>query len=320
MPPRAPRPCTPSPPPRARARSGLSVPQIRLVTVSPRPGESLHALAARLRADPRVASVARRAPRGAALQPNDPALVTPEAARDAVPGTPVEWWAARERLPAGLGHHARAAARRVAVIDTGVEIGHPELAGRVAGRRPVDAARSPAGHDDDGHGTHVASLACATGEQRRRPRRRRARLPAPGHQVRPQRLERRRIDRVGGRPRRRRDQHELRHRRRAPAPSLPVVNAHRLRRTRTASCSSSAAADDPIEEQGYPANVLQPTGTGPDINAGQRPVGHGRRLPRPPRAASPGAARRSRSPPTAPTSGNGNDGPPRDLRRVHLRA
>ena len=37
---------------------------------------------------------------------------------------------------------------------------------------------------------------------------------------------------------------------------------------RTASCSSSAAADEPIEEQGDPANILQPTGTGPDINAG----------------------------------------------------
>ena len=29
----------------------------------------------------------------------------------------------------------------------------------------------------------------------------------------------------------------------------------------------SAAADDPIEDQGYPSSILQPTGTGPDINA-----------------------------------------------------
>src|SRR4051794_41771554 len=34
--------------------SGFSVPQIRLVTVAPRPGESLRALAARLRSDSRV--------------------------------------------------------------------------------------------------------------------------------------------------------------------------------------------------------------------------------------------------------------------------
>jgi len=33
--------------------------------------------------------------------------------------------------------------------------------------------------------------------------------------------------------------------------------------------SVSAAADDPIEDQGYPASALQPTGTGPDIAAGR---------------------------------------------------
>ena len=51
----------------------------------------------------------------------------------------------------------------------------------------------------------------------------------------------------------------------------------------------AAAADDPIEEQGDPANVLQPTGTGPTLNAGQGP----RRSPPPtsptPRASFAGA-------------------------------
>src|SRR3954471_24652714 len=75
--------------------SGFSVPQIRLVTVAPRPGESLRALAARLRADPRVASVAPERRAGLRFQPNDPALSTPETAKDTAPGTPVEWWAAR---------------------------------------------------------------------------------------------------------------------------------------------------------------------------------------------------------------------------------
>src|SRR3954447_16926381 len=31
----------------------------------------------------------------------------------------------------------------------------------------------------------------------------------------------------------------------------------------------AAAADDPVEDQGYPASALQPTGTGPDINVGR---------------------------------------------------
>src|SRR3954467_3994166 len=53
--------------------SGLSVPRIRLVRVAPRRGGSLRALAARLRADPRVASVAPERRAALRFQPNDPA-------------------------------------------------------------------------------------------------------------------------------------------------------------------------------------------------------------------------------------------------------
>jgi len=67
--------------------SGFSVPQIRLVTVAPQPGETVGELAHRLRADPRVASVAPERKATLRFQPNDPALVTPEAAKDTVPGT-----------------------------------------------------------------------------------------------------------------------------------------------------------------------------------------------------------------------------------------
>ena len=51
------------------------------------------------------------------------------------------------------------------------------------------------------------------------------------------------------------------------APSLPVLNAIDYAVAHGV-VLVSAAADDPIEDQGYPANILQPTGTGPDINAG----------------------------------------------------
>src|SRR3954471_2877103 len=52
--------------------SGFSVPQIRLVTVAPRPGESLRALAGRLRADPPGAAVAPGGRGGGRLPPPHP--------------------------------------------------------------------------------------------------------------------------------------------------------------------------------------------------------------------------------------------------------
>jgi subtilisin family serine protease len=143
--------------------AGHSVPQIGLVTVRPRPGERLSALAARLRADPRVQSVElerRFTPREV---PNDPALTVPETASGTPEGTVVEWWAARENLPAmwDVSHGEGAV---LAVIDQGVDTTHPDLAGAV--RETINLDHDPgagsATTDENGHGTHVASLACAT--------------------------------------------------------------------------------------------------------------------------------------------------------------
>jgi serine protease len=245
--------------------SGFSVPQIRLVTVSPRPGESLRALARRLRGDPRVASVAPEHRAALRFQPNDPALAAPETARDTVPGTTVEWWAARSGFPQawdisqGLG-------ATVAVIDTGAEIAHPELAGRVAGLASFDAARSPAGLDTIGHGTHVASLACGAGNNG---------IGLAGAGLDCQLLVVKsdfsdssvaasivwavdnKADAInmsfGTAP--------------GGVPSLPVLNAISYAVAHGV-VLVAAAADDPIVDQGYPASVLQPTGTGPDINSG----------------------------------------------------
>jgi serine protease len=246
--------------------SGFSVPQIRLVTVAPQPGETVGELARRLRADPRVASVAPERRATLRLQPNDPALVTPETAKDTVPGTMVEWWAARSGFLTAWDI-SQGAGATVAVIDTGAEIGHPDLVGRVAGLATFDAAHTPAGLDTVGHGTHVASLACAAGNNG---------IGLAGAGLGCQLLVIKSdftdssvaasivwaVDHgadainmsFGTAP--------------GAVASLPVVNALDYAVAHGV-VLVAAAADDPIEDQGYPANALQPTGTGPDLAAGR---------------------------------------------------
>ena len=246
--------------------SGFSVPQIRLVTVAPQPGETLGELARRLRADPRVAAVAPE--RRAALRfvPNDPAIATPETAKDTAPGTTVEWWAARSGFLQAWDI-SQGAGATVAVIDTGAEIGHPELVGRVAGLATFDAAHTPAGLDTIGHGTHVASLACAAGNNG-------VGLAGAGLGCRLLVIKSDFTDSsvaasivwavdhgadainmsFGTPP--------------GAVASLPVLNAIDYAVAHGV-VLVAAAADDPIEDQGYPASALQPTGTGPDLNVGR---------------------------------------------------
>ena len=103
---------------------------------------------ARLRADPRVLRVTRAVPLerhavqegGAAPDPN---LRLTRA--DAAGG------------PTGEGV-------TVAVVDSGIDATHPDLAGRVrANVRLVEGAFAPAAGDLDGHGTHVAGIVAADG-------------------------------------------------------------------------------------------------------------------------------------------------------------
>jgi serine protease len=144
-------------------RSGHSVPQIGLVTVRPRAGESLSALAERLRDDPRVGSVQLERRHTLREVPDDPALTTAETAPGTPPGTVVQWWAARQFLPEAwdITHGEDAV---VAVIDQGIDATHPEFAGRIRSTIDLDddAGSGPPTTDANGHGTHVASMACAT--------------------------------------------------------------------------------------------------------------------------------------------------------------
>jgi serine protease len=247
-------------------RAGFSVPKLRLLTVRPRGGESLGALARRLRLDPRVARVERETRAQLRYQPNDPALAEAETAPGTAPGTPIEWWPAREGFPAAWDFE-RGDDAVVAVIDTGVEDAHPDLGGRIAGAATFDPGGGPATTDAVGHGTHVASLACGAGDNA-------AGLTGAGLHCRLLAIKSDFSDSsvaasivwavdngadainmsFGTSP--------------GAAPTQPVIDAIDYAFTHNV-VMASAAADDPIQDQGHPSNVLQPTGTGPDLAQGK---------------------------------------------------
>jgi serine protease len=235
--------------------------QLRTVVVSPQPGESVAALRSRLLRDPRVAhaDVEHRAqPR---FEPNDPALAQQEPAAD--PGTTVEWWAARTFLPQAWDLQ-RGDGAKVAIIDTGVDASRPDLSGQIAAAKDF-SGEGPATEDPVGHGTHVASLACGAGDNG---------IGLAGAGLHCHLLVARTdftdssvakaivwatdqgadaISMSFGT---------------APGMTSSVVSAalkyayaHRV-------VLAAAAADDPETDQGYPANMLQPTGTGSKLGSG----------------------------------------------------
>jgi serine protease len=246
--------------------AGFSVPQIRLVTVRPRTGGGLHALAVRLRADARVARVEVEHRARLRFDPNDPALTTPETAAGTASGTPVEWWAARSGFPLAWDVSTGSGAT-VAVIDTGAETSHPELADRVLGSASFDGDGSPATTDSVGHGTHVASLACGAGNNG-------VGLAGAGLRCRLLILKSDFSDSSVAKA----IVYAVDHGADAinmsfgtdpgPDPSQAVRDAVDYAFAHNV-VMAAAAADSAIAEQGYPANLLQPTGTGPDLAVGK---------------------------------------------------
>ena len=145
-------------------RSGRDVPQISLLTVRPRRGDTLRALRARLLSDPRVVRVETETRARPRLVPNDPALRTPETWPGTPPGTVREWWASPAGFPTAWGL-SRGSGVGVAVIDSGIDNTHPDLArGRVTLATSFDPGHPDPDVDELGHGTHVASLACGTAD------------------------------------------------------------------------------------------------------------------------------------------------------------
>lgn len=245
--------------------AGPTVPQIGLVTVRRPRGVSLARLAARLRRDPAVRSVQAEHRASLRVVPNDPAFGAQDPQAGA--GTSVQWNLAREGFPAAWDI-SRGDGATVGVIDTGIDAAHHELTAKIAasGDHDDNPGDGPATTDEVGHGTHVASLACAntadgTG------------MAGAGYNC---RLVVEKSDLTdasiaasiveatdrgseainmsfgdeGGRP-----------------PVQAVVDAIHYAYDRKV-VLVAAASDEDVEEQGSPANVLQPTGTGPALEQG----------------------------------------------------
>jgi subtilisin family serine protease len=115
-------------------------------SLAPLPAVVVHAASARgLAALPGVRYVERVRTRRLSITPNDPLLAT-------------QWYASEDRAFDAWAELPPFAGVRVAVIDSGVDTGHPELVGRIA------AARSFVGgsaRDTQGHGTIVSGIIAA---------------------------------------------------------------------------------------------------------------------------------------------------------------
>ena len=249
-------------------RDGAQIPQIGVISVRPTQGFALPALAAILRRQPGVRSVDVERRHRLRYVPDDPALTAPEASPGTPAGTPLAWWVARAGLPAAWDS-ARGDNAVVAVIDTGADGNHPDLAGKIAAAIDNDAIASHGGatSDENGHGTHVSSLACGAGDNG---------LGVVGAGLNC-RLVVIKSDLSDGSVARSIVQ--------AADSGADAVNMSFGTDGQTAPSQAivqaidyavaknvvlvAAASDNPVEENGDPANLVQPTGTGPDITAGR---------------------------------------------------
>lgn len=228
--------------------------------------EARAALKDRLARDPQVAQVVEEGRAVPRSLPSDPVL------RDRDPlapvGTTQAWWAQRLHLPEAW-EIANGTGTRIAVIDSGFDLTHPQLQPIVDQALTSQIAGIPgtARTDENGHGTHVASLACSAfndgaGTVGAGGRCRLVTIKTDFYDLSVARAVRRAtalgVDAIvmsfgtDGR---------------LPA-SAALKSALRTAAAKGVVLVAAAADDGPTEEQGWPANVLQPTGTGADRTAG----------------------------------------------------
>jgi serine protease len=143
---------------RVADRDGLAVetavPEIGLLSVAlPRGG--LPALRERLSGDPKVEWVRPDPPAQLRYTPNDFAFTHPDA--HAPSGDLSQWNLVREGGPRAWDL-SKGTGAEVAMVDSGVDGGHPDIAGRIAGSAAFGTTNPTS--DPIGHGTHTAGLAC----------------------------------------------------------------------------------------------------------------------------------------------------------------
>jgi subtilisin family serine protease len=230
-----------------------------------RGAEARDRLMARLRRDPDVVQVVEEARAVPRSLPSDPVLRDHDPAAPA--GVTQAWWAPKLRLPQAWDV-ANGRGTTVAVIDTGFDLTHPQLQPIVDRALTSQVAGVPgtARTDEYGHGTHVASLACSAFNDGRGTvgaggRCHLVTIKSDLYDLSVARAVRRatalKVDAIvmsfgtdGATPASKALQDALRD---AAADGVVLV---------------AAAADVPSTEQGWPADVLQPTGTGSDLDRG----------------------------------------------------
>lgn len=223
-------------------------------------------LIAELRRDPAVVAVEPERQATVRGVPNDPVM------HDQDPNAPVGvtagWWAHQMRLPEAWSLVSGSKAT-VAVIDTGFDVSHPQLRPVVSRAIEISASGDLPGSartDEIGHGTHVASLACSAFNDA-------AGTVGAGGRC---RLITIKSDLF--------DSSVAKAITRATALGADVISmsfgvdgaasAPRVIRdalnaaTKQGVVLVAAGADEPTGQQGYPANVLQPTGSGSSLDRG----------------------------------------------------
>jgi serine protease len=130
-------------------------PEIGALSVDTGPG-GLGALRSNLAGDPRVTAVQPDVPVQLRYAPNDFAFTNPD---PHAPNQDIgDWNVVQEGGPRAWDLSTGAGAE-VAVVDSGVDGAHPDLAPRIVAASSFGTV-SPATTDTVGHGTHTAGLAC----------------------------------------------------------------------------------------------------------------------------------------------------------------
>jgi serine protease len=135
-------------------RVDSATPEIGMLAVDLGPG-GLPALRRELADDPRVRSVRPDVPVQLRYLPNDWAINNADAHAPA--GDIGQWNLIREGGP-GAWELSKGDGAEVAMVDTGADGSHPDLASRIVGSEAFGTS-SPA-VDSQGHGTHTAGMAC----------------------------------------------------------------------------------------------------------------------------------------------------------------